>query len=186
MTARGGGPRVLLLGLMGSGKSRVGEALAARLGVPLLDNDVRLAVQEGHSKLALFEAVGAVAFAEAEVEVALEIIQTPSPFVGGLPSGVLLDPRVRAALKQEGQPFCVWLRARLETLAARLAVGILDRPRLDGDLGAALSRLAPPREAAFEAVADLTLDVEGRTPAELAEAIEKALGSRWPPAPSSH
>lgn len=173
---RHGGPRVVLVGLMGAGKTAVGRVLASRLGVPLLDNDALLETSEGASRGALLASVGETAFAQAEVDVALKIIRTSTPFVGGLPAGVVLDPRVREALLEDGHPVCAWLRARLETLVDRLRVSDVDRPRLEGPLEAAIARLAPAREAAFREVAELVVDVEGRSPQALAAHLALALG----------
>lgn len=170
--------RVLLLGLMGVGKTRVGEALAARLEWPYLDNDTEVTRRVGLSKAALVEVRGEGALREAESAVVLEFLAREGPFVAGLPAGAVLDAQVQQALAAHPADVkLVWLRASTDTLVARLSADPQGRPWLAPGLHAALSKMALPREELYRTLADLVIDVEGATPEALAARIVEALGT---------
>lgn len=168
--------RVLLLGLMGVGKTRVGEALGMQRDWPYLDNDVEVARRAGLSKAALVEVRGEGALREAESALVLELLEREGPFVAGLPAGAVLDAQVQQALAAHGPDVkLVWLRASTDTLVARLSADPQGRPWLDPELHAALSRMALPREVLYRSLADVIIDVEGATPEVLAARISEAL-----------
>ena len=173
------GARILLVGLMGSGKSSVGAALAEARGIPYLDNDTLVAGQAGSALAALLEAEGLAAFHRVEAAIALELIGRPGTFVGALPASAVLDAGVREALERRGPELqVVWLRASLDTLVERLTRTPSGRPFIELDPRGALVQLAPEREAAYAALADITVDVGDRSPEELAADIEAALRRR--------
>lgn len=174
-----GTSRILLLGLMGSGKSSVGAALAEARGVPYLDNDTLVASRAGSALAALLEAEGVSAFHRVEAAIALELIGRTGTFVGALPASAVLNPAVREALERRGPELkLVWLRASLDTLVARLTRSPSGRPFIELDPRGALVQLAPEREAAYAALADLTVDVDDRSPGQIAADIETALRRR--------
>ena len=164
-----GEPRVLLLGMMGAGKSTVGAALAARTGWLYLDNDDLVARAYGRPTpevLAEAGEAGLRAVESAALTVALEV---PPPVVAGVAGGVIDSAEDRARL-QEADALVVWLRASLDTLAERVGSGA-GRPWLEGDPRTALTELYAGRADRYAQVADLVLDVEGRSPEELAAAV---------------
>ena len=168
---------MLLLGLMGAGKTAVGRELAAALGWPHADNDDLVAEATGASKEALLARDGVTALRAAESS-ALHLAATrPGPLVAGVAAGVVLDRADVAVLA--GADLVVWLRASHEVLAARIDADPADRPWLTGGTLAAVRRLARAREPRFAEVADLVVDVDRRSPREVAHVIVAALGGGW-------
>lgn len=172
--------RVLLLGLMGAGKTTVGRVLAAQLGWPYADNDDLVVEAAGASKETLLERAGVVALREAE-SAALHLAAThPGPLVAGVAAGAVLDPANVALLA--GVDLVVWLRAAHPVLAARVDADPADRPWLSGDTLAAVQRLAAAREPRFAEVADLVVDVDRLSPEQAADLIAAAVSpprSTW-------
>ena len=118
--------RVLLLGLMGSGKTTVGQALASRLGWSYIDNDDLVEEFAGVTKASLVEAQGATELRAAEAQALRLAIRRPGPLVAGVAAGVVLDPDDAAPLEDPPDDVAlVWLRARIDTLAERFAVILL-------------------------------------------------------------
>lgn len=145
---------VVLIGLSGSGKSAVGQRLAAMLARPLYDTDAMLAARAGMPVPALLRA-GVARFRALEEEVVRDACGAPRGIIatGG---GVVLSPRNRAMLMQGT---CVlWLRAPAAVLATRLRDGE-DRPLLAGDDPAAgLAALAAERDALYAACAHTVVE----------------------------
>lgn len=154
--------RVLLVGMMGSGKTTVGRSLATLLGWRYLDNDEQLRLATGLDTRTVQERAGEPALRRAESAALSIALSTRGPLVASVAAGVVLDPLDRARLRGGG--FVVWLRARVETLAVRVAG--TDRPWLGDDPGAAIRRLYAGRADLYAGVADLTVDVD-TLPADL-------------------
>ena len=150
--------KVLLLGMMGAGKSTVGAALAGRLGWPYLDNDVLLRRSTGRTGPELLAERGSDGLRAAESSVLTLLLGMPGPLVGGLPGGVVLDPVDRARLVGAGCTV-VWLRASPAVLARRVGSGA-GRARLGDDPAAALRALAAERDPLYAEVATVQVDVE--------------------------
>jgi len=163
--------RVLLVGMMGSGKTTVGRSLATMLGWRYLDNDEQLRVVTGADTRTVQEREGEAALRRAESAALSIALTSAGPLVASVAAGVVLDPLDRARLRSGG--FVVWLRARIETLADRVAG--TDRPWLGDDAGAALSRLYAGRADLYAAVADLVVDVDALPAQLVAERIAAAL-----------
>jgi len=163
--------RVLLVGLMGAGKTSVGTALAARLGWPWLDNDDLVAQAQGASKQTLAALVGVSALHAGEVAALQVALTRRPPLVAGVAGFAPTVPAAAGLMAAASGTLVVWLRADVDTLAARLRADPQDRPLLGADPAVALRRLAVDREPAYSAVADLVLDVAGHTPEELAARI---------------
>jgi shikimate kinase len=164
--------RVLLVGMMGAGKTTVGEFLAARFGWRYFDSDALVEARTGQSVVDLFEAHGEVGFRGAETEALRQSLQGEEPAVISVAGGAVLAEENRQLLRQAGA--VVWLRARLDTLAARLGDGA-GRPLLEGDVLGNLTRLDAVRRPLYEEVADLVVDVDGRSVEEVADDIVGAL-----------
>jgi shikimate kinase len=163
--------RIFLLGMMGAGKSTVGRALAERLGRPFLDNDALVRAQTGR-EAALIEAVdGEAALHEAEAAAFRAAAARPDPVVIGVAGAVVEDPAERARLAEAG--YVVWLRARPETLRARIGSGIGRRAEAT-DL-AWLTARAREREPVYDAAADLVIDVDDRPVEAIVDSISLAL-----------
>jgi shikimate kinase len=165
---------VILLGMMGSGKTTLGRALSRLTGWPYHDNDALLAAATGRfaRELAL-ESAAALRDAEAAA-LRLALRQEP-PAIVAAAAGVVLDPSLRDGLAAAGT--VIWLHAPPGVLAARAADGA-HRPWLDEDATSWFFRTAKEREPLYRAAADLEVDTHAEPPERAAERIVEALGSR--------
>jgi shikimate kinase len=157
------GDHVVLVGMMGSGKTRVGEQLAARLGAAFVDSDEQIERLTGRTVREIFEADGEAAFRTLEAEALAAAVRSPARSVIAAAGGVVLDPANRELLRRAGT--VVWLRARPEVLAARVREGD-HRPLLGDDALGALRRLDAERGPLYDEVADAVLDVGDLSPDE--------------------
>jgi shikimate kinase len=164
--------KLLLVGMMGSGKSSVGAALSTKLGWPYLDNDVLLERTSGASARALLENQGEVALRLAESQVLTLLLGMPGPVIGSVAAGVVLDEKDRLRLVQS-PAHVVWLRASPQALVRR--VNGSDRPWLGDDPAAVLRRLGAERNGFFAEVADQVVDVDVIPVGAIAKAIIEAL-----------
>ncbi|HET6954518.1 MAG TPA: shikimate kinase [Acidimicrobiales bacterium] len=148
-------PHVVLVGLMGVGKSTVGRRLAKELARPFADVDEQVELREGVTIPTLFRDRGEAAFRRAEAEVLADLVGRPSPLVIAAGGGAVTTPANRERLES----CCVvWLRASAAFLARRTDAS--HRPLLAGDAESTLERLRTERTPQYEAVADLVVDVE--------------------------
>lgn len=168
----GAAAHVVLVGLMGSGKSTVGALLAEELGRPLIDVDVVIEAQTGMTVRELWERGGEAAYRPLERDVVVHALSTDGPDVLAMPGGGVEEDLVRAALTA-ADTFTVWLRADPATLAER--VGRSDHRALLGDHPlAVLEQQVAERSRTFASLADLVLDLEDRSPDDLAGTIAAA------------
>jgi len=165
--------RLLLVGMMGAGKSTVGQLLADRLGWGYVDSDEDVVRRTGRTVAEIFATDGEPAFRTEESVALRDGLTQRGPVVVSVAGGAVLDPSNRALLADAGT--VVWLRARPDTLAARVGDGH-DRPLLGDDPLAALERLAAAREPLYAGLADVTVDVDDRTPAEVADQVLREAG----------
>ncbi|WGF88918.1 shikimate kinase [Marinivivus vitaminiproducens] len=154
-------PRCLvLIGLMGAGKTAVGRRLARTLGLPFLDADWEIEAAAGMPVKDIFQLYGEPAFRDLERRV-IERLLDGEPKVLALGGGAFIHPSTREAVARSG--YSIWLRARPETLARRTARRRQDRPLLkDGDHLETLRALAAERDPIY-ARADLAVEGEGRS-----------------------
>lgn len=167
---------VALIGLMGSGKTVVGREVARSLGWPVVDVDDEIVRRTGCTTRQLWERGGEAAYRPLERAIALEALDALAPRVVGVPAGVAMDPTGQDRLRRTAR-LVVWLRAEVDTLVERVA-GQHHRPLVDADPADLLRRQAAERSATYAELADLVLDVEGRTPVELAATIVAVLRPR--------
>lgn len=148
-------PRTLVLvGLMGAGKTAVGKRVAARLDLGFVDADQAIEEAAGCSVPDIFERYGEPAFRDLERRVIARLVQGPVQVLstGG---GAFMDPETRAVIADRG--LSVWLKADLAVLAARTAKRH-NRPLLrQGDPKAILAGLIERRHPLY-ALADLTVE----------------------------
>lgn len=166
--------RVVLLGMMGSGKSSVGMALADRTGWAFVDNDALVEQATGHTARELLARRGEAAMRAAESAALRTGLAMPPPVVVATAAGTILDADDRARI--DGGGFVVWLRADADTLSARSA-GADHRPWLDGDPVAWFRAALEERDALYAGVADLVVDTGTVRPEEAAEAVVAALSA---------
>lgn len=161
-------PRILLVGMMGAGKSTTGHLLARQLGWRYRDSDADVESSTGLTVPELFARDGEAAFRTAEARVLADACADPSPSVVSVAGGAVLSADNRRLVAASG--IVVWLRARPETLAARVGDGI-GRPLLGDDPASALIHLAEVRAPLYAEVADVILDVDDLDPASVADRI---------------
>jgi shikimate kinase len=168
---------VLFVGMMGAGKSTVANLLAARLGWPVVDTDGLVESRAGATVAEVFDREGEAAFRAAEAQAISELAQVDEPLVVSVGGGAVLSEANRSAMRAAGT--VVWLRARPETLAARVGSGrarpLLHRSGVTPQ--AALEQLAVEREAYYRDAADLTVDVDDLSAGQAADVVISALTS---------
>lgn len=167
---------LVLVGMMGAGKSAVGRRLAQKLGRAFFDSDREIEKAAGMSIAEIFVALGEPRFRDAEARLAARLLETPRCVVA-LGGGAFLHPDTRRLIGACG--VSIWLDARCEVLATRLRRRDT-RPLLKGeDLDAILRRLDAARRPIY-AEADLhILSDEGR-PDAMVEKICAGLLDRLP------
>ncbi len=165
--------RLILVGMMGAGKTTVGRLLAERLGWRSLDSDAQIMEDTGHTVPELFAERGEAAFRAEEERVLNEALSGDEPVVVSAAGGVVLSPSNRELLARSGT--VVWLRAEPVVLAGRVGDGA-GRPLLDDDPASALVALYGVRRPLYESVASLVVDVDDLTPGEVVERILAGTG----------
>jgi shikimate kinase len=171
-----GAGTVWLVGMMGAGKSAVGPALARRLARRFVDTDAEIEREQGRTVAEIFAREGEAAFRALERAVVTRWLGEPA--VVALGGGAIARDDVRAAVERAGT--VVWLRARPETLLARLGEAAA-RPLLAGLPAAGrlarLRELLAAREAAY-ARAALVVDTDDASVDEVVERIARGLAAR--------
>ena len=171
--------RVFLTGFMAAGKTRVGRALAARLGWRFCDLDDVIERREGKKVAEIFAAAGESGFRKAESGALRELLQDPSyqhDLVVALGGGTFAQPANRAVLKAAGA-VTVLLDAPLEELRRRCTAEQTVRP-LAGD-GDRFAELFEQRRAAYQ-LATHTVNTMGKRVEDISAEIEMILGFRVP------
>ena len=162
--AQGFTPRrtIVLVGLMGAGKTKIGRRLAARLNLPFFDSDIEIETAAGETIEEIFRNRGEAQFRDGERRVIARLLAQPVHVLatGG---GAFMDPATRALIVCRG--VSVWLRADLDVLVARVARRA-NRPLLqERDPRAVLAELIERRHPVY-GEADVVID-SGEGPLEL-------------------
>ncbi|MGA8014712.1 MAG: shikimate kinase [Candidatus Dormiibacterota bacterium] len=163
---------IVLLGLMGSGKTTVGELLAQRLDRPFWDGDAQLEGMTGQSAARLSAERGADVLHRLEVEVLVRGLSNRPAQVVAAAAAVVLDPQVPSLL---AETWVVWLRVEVAHLVSRLRHDDGHRPLPSGDLLGMLREMARVREPLYASLADLTVDSGRSTPAATVRRIVASL-----------
>ncbi|MBT4711908.1 MAG: shikimate kinase [Alphaproteobacteria bacterium] len=172
------GPRstVVLIGLMGSGKTSIGRRLAARLGIQFIDADTEIEAAAGSSIHDIFELHGEQAFRDGERRVIARLLDGPVHVLatGG---GAFMTDETRARISDSA--VSVWLRASLDTLVKRVERSRTRRPLLEaGDPREILSALVDERYPVY-GEADIIVET-GEGPHEpVVESIVQELRAFW-------
>jgi shikimate kinase len=109
---------VILVGMMGAGKTSVGKRLARAMGVPFRDADREIEEAAGCTVNEIFERLGEPAFREGERKVIARLLGYP-PHVLATGGGAFIDPETRAGIKERA--ISVWLKADLDLLLERVS-----------------------------------------------------------------
>lgn len=166
------GRHVVLVGLMGTGKTTIGELLAARLGRALVDSDAVIEGRTGRTVREIFIADGEPAFRALETVVLAEALAAPEAAVIAAAGGVVIAAGNRRAIADSGA-VVAWLDADIAVLVER-ATADTHRPLLDGDPAATLRQMAADRRALYAEVATVRIDTTDRSPAEIVDAVLSA------------
>jgi shikimate kinase len=166
-------PVCVLVGPPGAGKSTVGEALAAALGVGFRDTDADIAAMAGKPIPEIFIDEGEEHFRALE---RAAVAQALASFDGvlALGGGAILAEENRAALAGHT---VVYLSVELPDAIRRVGLGV-GRPLLAMNPRATLKYLLDQRRPLYEQVATITVATDGRTPDQVVEEILGALRSR--------
>ena len=158
---------ITLTGFMGSGKTTVGKVLADFLGCPFMDLDDLIVKKAGKSIPEIFAQDGEPAFRQLEARLLRQTVEkyTENTVVLALGGGAVTAPASASLLHEK--TVCIYLRATLETLQARLEGETAGRPLADASLA---DRLAA-REPLYEETAHVIIDTDGLTPDEVADEI---------------
>ncbi len=146
---------LVLVGLMGAGKSTVGRRCATRLDRPFVDTDELVEAGAGATVEEIFRTDGEAAFRVLERRAIADVSASPTPLVVACGGGAVLDADNRAALRRTG--CVVWLDGSPEALAVRVGDGT-GRPLLTGGVSTRLASLAASREPSYEAAAHARVD----------------------------
>ncbi len=167
---------IVLVGLMGAGKTAIGRRLSARLGLPFHDSDAEIEAAAGRNIPELFSQFGEAHFRAGERRVVQRLLDGP-PIVLATGGGAFMDPATRAAVRERATS--IWLRAPLPVLLRRVALR-RNRPLLaGGDQAAVLGRLMEQRYPVY-AEADIVVDCTDDAPEQTTSRVAAALAS-WKP-----
>jgi len=177
LPARLAGRSIVLVGLMGAGKTSIGRRMAARLGVPFRDADAEIELAAGCSIPELFRRYGERHFRDGERRVIRRLL-AGDPLVLATGGGAFMDPDTRAAIRDSA--VSIWLRCRLATLVRRVATRNT-RPLLQGGNPAEiLGRLMEQRHPIY-AEADMIVDCGEEPPDHTTSKVLQALDDWRPP-----
>ena len=145
---------VVLIGMMGVGKSSIGRRLAAWLAIPFVDADAEIEQAAGMSISDIFARHGETDFRSGEARVIARLLDA-GPQVLATGGGAFMNEATRAAIKSKG--ISIWLRAEFDVLMRRIAKRKNERPMLQtADPAETLRQLIALREPTYT-LADLTV-----------------------------
>jgi shikimate kinase len=166
---------LVLVGLMGSGKTTVGAVCADRLGRPFVDTDALVETAAGATVQDVFAAEGEPGFRAREAVAVADAVASPVPLVIACGGGAVLDPANRRALRAGG--FVVWLRASPDVLGERVGAAA-GRPLLAGGRSVAtLEHLAALRADAYAAAAHASVETDGASVDQVADSVLRELAA---------
>ena len=164
---------IVLVGLMGTGKSSVGRKLASQLQRPFVDTDKRVEEIAGKSVRDIFTHDGEEAFRTLESKVVVDVLQTSESSVIAAAGGVVTRPENRTVLLEncsKGTTKVIWLRADTAELLARVQKGA-HRPLLDADPSGTLTAMERDRTPWYAEVASYVVDTNGLSIEQVATAV---------------
>jgi shikimate kinase len=165
---------IVLLGLMGSGKTTIGRLLAQRVGRPFVDSDAQLAATDGRTARRIETEDGPAALDRAEAAALLAALRDPTPSVIAAAAGVAEDRRAVDSLRGPTIS-AVWLRGDPAVLAERAAPGA-HRPWGPGGPLATLREQDARRAPVYASLADVVVDVTDSSPEDAVDRILADLG----------
>jgi len=169
---------LVLVGLMGSGKTTVGTLVAAALDLPFVDSDQVIEAATGRTVRDIWLGDGEPVFRALETDALRNALEGSPPSVIAAAGGIVLSYENREILKSRGA-FVVWLTADPAALVRRARRGV-HRPLLDDDPAGALQTMAAERESLYRDVADVTVDAGDRSVDDVAAAVVAAFSVGHP------
>jgi len=169
-----GAKHLVLVGMMGAGKSSVGRMLAHELDRPLLDSDELIEERTGRTVREIWASDGEAAFRVLETETLVDALASDEPSIVAAAGGVVLAEANRAALASS-DAHVVWLLADVDLLVDRVKNG-MHRPLLDADPEGTLRKMHADREALYREVADAIVSVDHRSIRDVAKAVLRCAG----------
>ena len=158
---------VVLIGLMGAGKTNLGQRIASATGLPFIDTDSEIEKSAGYTIEEIFERFGEKEFRDGERRVIARLLQG-EPAVMATGGGSFMDPGTRRLIRQRG--ISIWLRADLELLHNRTKRRN-HRPLIKNDNPkATLTRLIKERYPDY-GEADIIFDVSDEPASETAKKL---------------
>ena len=149
-----GSRSIVLVGMMGVGKSSIGRRLAARLDIPFVDADSEIEKAAGMSIADIFARHGEADFRKGEARVIARLLES-GPQVLATGGGAFMNPATREAIRLKG--VSIWLKADFEVLLRRISKRRNERPLLQtADPAETLRALLKEREPTY-AQADLAV-----------------------------
>lgn len=165
---------IVLVGMMGAGKTTVGRRLAPRFGLPFFDADQEIERAAGMTVADLFEAHGEESFRRGEAKVIRRLLKGP-PHVLATGGGAVLNADTRRLIKERS--ISVWLRAGVSVILRR-ATRRPTRPLLkNGDPKETLARLLEER-APYYAEADIHMDSQPGAHSKTVDCVYEAVLAR--------
>lgn len=162
---------IVLVGLMGAGKTSVGRLIAKRLKMTFTDADTEIEKAAGLSVPEIFRVHGEKIFRDGERRIIARLLEAP-PGVLATGGGAYMDAETRALIRQRG--VSIWLRAEVQVLYERTRRRV-GRPLLDNpDPMGTLERLATVRHPIY-AEADITIDTGREKPRDTVQRIIEEL-----------
>lgn len=165
----------MLIGMMGAGKTTTGRLVAGLLARRFHDSDEEVLSKTGMTIPEIFRLHGEAAFRAEERVVLASALTSGVPSVIAVAGGAVFDPDSRRRMRSGG--VIIWLRATPYTLGLRVRTGA-GRPLLDSDPAGTLYRLDAFRRPLYQALADESVDVDGKSPGALAERVAR-LAREW-------
>ena len=158
-----------LVGMMGSGKTTVGELIAQRSGLVFVDTDSLIEDETERSISSIWEAAGEEAFRDLETKQIERLLTTPGDCVVATGGGAVLRRENVAAMRNNGT--VVWLTAGRHELAARLRKAKARPLLVDQRIVTRLADLMAERGAAYAEAAHYSVDTAAKSPDEVAREV---------------
>ena len=164
-------PHIVLVGLMGTGKSTIGRRLASRLQCDFVDSDAVVEQRTGRTVREIFESDGEDSFRAVEESVITEALSSTRPSVVAAAGGSVLSARSRTAMKES--QMVVWLDGPVALLARRAGgrKGTGHRPLIDADPELRLNQMRLAREHLYSDVATTRVDVANASPSDIVDRL---------------
>ena len=164
---------IVLVGLMGAGKSKIGRQISIDFDIEFIDTDAEIENIAGMSIAAIFDLYGEEKFREIEAR-EISTLLKGKPAVISTGGGAYMQEKTRAIINQSG--LSIWLKANPETLAERIS-NTDSRPLLRGkDPVKVLQQLAKERYPLYQE-AELVIDTDGLSLAKAIEKVKKTITS---------